>query len=298
MGSYTKKILEVRVSLASGGFSSGNGQNTKILRLATDVVINKPGGEEKPTATIKITNVPPDDMEQLTFLAFEPLERARNVVAVYAGDENGLSLAFSGDITSAVPEFAPAPDPVLTISAVTGYEASIKAIQPTTGGGEQDAVAVLQRLAGEAGVTLTNRGASAKLRNICLMGGPLEQARAIAHAARLELIIDDAEWIISPRGALREDDNRQNTPVWGLGSGLIGYPAYDQQGLTAKGIYEPRLKIGGPIRIDSTVPKASGLWRVTSLEHHLQYEIPNGGAWETSVKMAHPNAKDAKKGKK
>ena len=289
MSSYTQKLIEVRVTLAEGNFatSKNNAGNTKIIRLACDVVINKPGGKEKPSATIKIYNMPLADMEQLTLLAFRPLKSSKNGVAVYAGDESGLSLAFSGDITGAVPDFTGAPEPVFTISAVTGYEASITAVKPYTAKGEQDVPDILEKLAKSMGFTFVNRGVTAKLRNLCLMGGPMEQARALADAARLELIVDDGELVAAPKNTLRMDATEQNTPVWSAGTGLLGYPGFDNKGIVAKGIYEPRLLIGGPLRIVSIVPKVTGLWKITSLSHHLQSGLPRGGAWESSVKASY-----------
>ena len=289
MSSYTQKIIEVRVTLAEGNFaaSKNNAGNTKIIRLACDVVINKPGGKEKPSATIKVYNLPLADMEQLTLLAFKPLKSSKNVVAVYAGDENGLSLAFSGDITGAVPDFSGSPEPIFEITAITGYQASITAVSPYTAKGEQDVPTTLQKLVKDMGFTFQNRGAVAKMRNLALMGGPLEQARALAEAARLDLILDDSEIIITPRGTLRTDATAQNTPVWTAASGLLGYPAFDNKGIIARGIYEPRLLLGGPLRIESMVPRATGLWKITSLSHHLQAGLPRGGAWESSVKAAY-----------
>ena len=286
--SYTQKILEVRVALAEGNFptSRAQGSNVKIMRLAADVVVKKPGGEEKPSATIRLYNVPLADMEAMTLLAFKPLGNSKNVVSVYAGDSSGLSLAFSGDITAAVPDFSSSPEPAFVITAVTGYQASIKAVKPYTARGEQDVPTVMERLAKSMGFTFLNRGASAKLRNIALMGGPMEQARALAAAARMELILDDSEMVLAPRNTLRVDDNTGNTPVWSAGTGLLGYPAFDNAGIVAKGIYEPRLLLGGPLRIISAVPRASGLWKVTSLEHHLQAQMAHGGVWESTVKAA------------
>ena len=62
-------------------------------------------------------------------------------------------------------------------------------------------------------------------------------------------------------------------------------------------LYEPRLLLGGPVRIESMVPKASGLWRVTSVAHKLQANYAGASAWETSFKATYPNQKkgDAKK---
>lgn len=285
-GSFTLKRLEARITLADGTFTgSNNGGNSKVVRLGMDVSISKPGGSEKNKAAVKVYNMPLADMEVLTTLAFRPLAVGRNVIAVYAGDENGLSLAFSGDIISAVPDFNAAPDPVFNISCITGYIASIQAVPPLTARGAQNAGDIFRALAGQMGLAYVDRGADVQLRNLALMGGPMEQARQLARAARLELIVDDGEMVVKPVDALRSDDNG-STPVWSVSAGLLGYPGFDNAGLVARGIYEPRLKLGGPLRVNSIVPRASGLWRVTSLTHTLQANYPGAAKWETQVKAA------------
>ena len=45
--SFTQKLLEAHITLAKGGFNTvtGQGANTKIIRLGMDVDIQKPGGK-------------------------------------------------------------------------------------------------------------------------------------------------------------------------------------------------------------------------------------------------------------
>ena len=284
MSSFTLKQLEARITLAEGPFGgSGEGGNTKIVRLGMDVSISKPGGAEKNKAQVKIYNMPLADMEQLTTLAFRPLSVAKNVIAIYAGDETGLSLAFSGDIISAVPDFNAAPDPVFNLSCVTGYIATITAVPPHTHPGQVMAGDVLRDLAAAMSLTYAGQGDAVPLRNIALMGGPMDQARAVAEAARLELLVDDGEMLVKPVTTLRQTGE---TPVWSETTGLLGYPGFDNAGIVCRGIYEPRLRLGGPLSIRSVVPRASGLWRVTSLTHSLQAGYPGASRWESAVKAA------------
>lgn len=211
--SYTKKILEARITLAEGGFNPGTGAaaNTKILRLGMSVDITKPGGKEKNKAKVRIFNMPLSDMETLATLAFAPLKSANNAIAIYAGDEeHGLSMAFSGDIVAAVPVFSGVPDPSMDFECVTGYVASVTPVPPLSSQGAQDVAQTLERLAKQIGLSFLNRGVSAALRNTCWVGGPLEQAVQIADAARISMLIDDGEMIIAPPGTLRDDDGPAN----------------------------------------------------------------------------------------
>jgi len=66
------------------------------------------------------------------------------------------------------------------------------------------------------------------------------------------------------------------------------YPSFSQQGISAQGLYEPMIQLGGPLRIESIVPKATGLWKVTSLRHKLQANYPGAESWFSSVEAVYP----------
>lgn len=292
-GSFTKKRLEARITLAEGGFDPGTGQsaNTKVVRLGMDADISKPGGKEKPKCTLKIFNLPLDDMQVLTTLAFEPLAVKKNRLILMAGDDESLTQVFVGDITSAVPRFAADASSTFEISAITGYVASVTPAKPLTAAGARDVATLLEGLARQMGFAFINRGVSVTVRNVALMGGPMEQARQLADEARIDLIIDDGEMIAAPRGVLRQDDAEGSTPVLRDKTGLIGFPGFDAKGVVGRCLYEPRLLPGGPVRIESMVPKASGLWRVTSVSHKLQANYGGATAWESSFNATYPNQK-------
>lgn len=299
--SFSIKMLEARITLAEGGFDPGTGKsvNTKIFRLGMDAEISKPGGKEKNKCALKIYNMRLSDMEKLTTLAFDPLAVKNNRLVLLAGDGTTMSQVFQGDITSAVPSFSADASSVFEVQAVTGYVATVTPAKTLTGEGSQDVAQMLQRLASQMGLTFKNRGVEGvKLRNVAFVGGVHEQAREIAEAARIQIILDDGEMIIAPLGKLRSDDSEGSTPVLRgesegkRGTGLIGFPSFDAKGIACRCYYEPKLQIGGPVRIESIVPKASGLWRVTSLSHSLQANHGQAAKWETSFKATYPNQED------
>lgn len=299
-GSFTKKRLEARITLAEGGFDPGTGQsaNTKVVRLGMDADISKPGGKEKPKCTLKIFNLPLDDMQVLTTLAFEPLAVKKNRLILMAGDDESLAQVFVGDITSAVPRFAADASSTFEITAITGYVASVTPAKPLTAAGARDVATLLEGLARQMGFAFINRGVSVTVRNVALMGGPMEQARQLADEARIDLIIDDGEMIAAPRGVLRQDDAEGSTPVLRDKTGLIGFPGFDAKGVVGRCLYEPRLLPGGPVRIESMVPKASGLWRVTSVSHKLQANYGGASAWESSFNATYPKSAQKEGGNK
>lgn len=98
--SFTRKLLEVRVTLQAGQFEGGS---TKIItEVPLKVRIEKTGPPDYCKAVIEALARRLEDMAQMSTFAFKPLASAKNTVAVFAGNEaDGLSLAFSGSITQA-----------------------------------------------------------------------------------------------------------------------------------------------------------------------------------------------------
>ncbi|MEG2172381.1 MAG: hypothetical protein RRY29_03875 [Desulfovibrionaceae bacterium] len=277
--SFTRKIIETRITLAKGSF--GGQGNTKVIRgLATEVSVEKPGLPDKGKASIKITNVPLNDMEQLTTLAFKPLQYQRNSVVVLAGDaESGLSQVFSGEITSAFGNFNAAPDPVFEIEAMTGFFGALIPQQPTSTAGNVGVADIVGQMAAKMGYSFKNEGVSAQLRNSVFNGSPLEQAQAAARQSGVELLVDDGAMVLLPAGSARAG----NAVLLNKNSGMIGYPAFNNNGITVKCLYNPAIRFGGLIRVESIVPKASGVWRITKLSHKLSAFHTGGGNWVSEI---------------
>lgn len=277
--SFTQKILETRITLAAGSF--GGQGNTKIIRgLATEASIEKPGLPDKAKASIKITNLPLTAMEQLTTLAFRPLQTQKNRISIWAGDAaSGLAQVFSGEITSAFGNFNAAPDPVFEVEAMTGYYPSLMSQNPTTMAGSAPVADVVGKLAQTMGYSFQNEGVSGQLRNAVLNGSPLEQARNAAKQAGVELLIDDGALVLLPAGAARSG----NAVVLNKSSGMIGYPTFNNNGISLKCLYNPALRFGALVKVESIVPKASGVWKITKLSHKLSAFNTGGGAWQSEI---------------
>lgn len=286
-GSFGKKIIEVRIALGDGTFrGEACGKNTKIIRdLVCSVEIRKPGLPAKNNASVRIYGMRAEDMETLTMLDFQPLDVRRNSIAVYAGDERGLSLAFAGDIGGASADYNAAPDVAFSLRAVTDYCAANTPAGPFSCEGEVAAAEIFQSLARQMGKSFANRGVSAAVRDVVLDGSPWEKAVNLARQLRVELTLDDEEMIVAPAGAARDE----TVPLWSAATGLKGYPSFSQKGITATALYDPAIRLGGLIRLQSVVPRASGLWRVYSLSHKLE-TLRTGGAWETSIEATYADA--------
>lgn len=280
--SFTQKILETHLTVASGSF--GGKGNTKIIRgLATDVSIERPGLPDKDKARVKIYNLPLSDMEQLTTLAFRPLEVRKNIVRILAGEENNLSEVFSGDITNAFANFNNAPDPSFEIEALCGYYASIQPSSPTSISGSTPVSDVISKIAKQIGYSFINQGVTSSLRNAVLNGSPMEQAINAAKQVGAQLLINDTTMTL-----LNKDEALSgNAVLLTKDTGMIGYPTFNNEGIVVTSLYNPAFKFNSLIKVESIVPKATGVWRITKLTHNLSAFNPASSQWISEIEATY-----------
>lgn len=287
MPSYSPKTIRTTVTLAEGTFTGGG--NTKIIEgLPTEVSIRKPGLPEKNEANIRIGGVKLDDMAQMTMLAFSPLKTYKNNVTIQAGDKGvaNLPIIFKGEVTSAFANFSGHPNIYFEIKAQAGSYGSIMPAAQESVQGTAAAADLIRKFALQAGYTFSNDGVTASVRNAVFNGSPMDKARAVANQVGCEMLIDDGAVIIIPRGETR----KSGTILLRKGSGLLGYPSFNDDGISFRAVFNPDYKLAATIRVESIVPRSTGYWKITKLEHKLQAYTSSGGDWISSIDAAYLGA--------
>lgn len=281
--SFTLKTIRTTITLGKGTF--GGGGNSKIIEgLATDVDITKPGLPEKNSASVSIANISLSDMEQMTFLAFQPLQSLKNLITIEAGEQGKtLATVFKGEITSAYADYGSVPDVEFKIEALSGGYAAQIGAKPISVKGNAKAADLIKQFAKEIGYTFKNEGVAASVRNAVFNGSPIEKARSVADEVGAELLIDDDSMILMPYDKPRSGGAVLLTPE----TGLIGYPSFTSDGISFSCFFNPNLKQGGQVKIESIVPRASGYWKITKLSHKLTAYRTGGGSWYSSVDAAY-----------
>ncbi len=258
------KTIKTTIILGEGEFEGGG--NTKIIEgLSTTVQVTKAGLPEKNSAEVRIQGLKLSDMEQLTFLSFLPGEYRKNHILIEAGDKGGeLSVVFKGDITAASADFTTAPDVTMKFNALTAGWSVLVADSPTSVQGEATAESLIKQFAEQAGFNFINEGVTESVKNATFNGSPVQKAEQVADEVGAELLMDDETWTLMPW-----DKPRGDAVLLKADSGMIGYPSFTQDGISVECFYNPRLQLGGQIKIESIVPRASGYWKITKLSHDL-----------------------------
>lgn len=266
--SFTSKKIEIRLTLTTGKYS--NGTNTKIIReLPCSVSVQCAGLPMKDQATVKIYGMTQDDMEALTWLTWNPLAINRNKIEVLAGEENNLSLAFAGEIQTAVPEYNGSPDVYLSITAISAYYTGRIPVSPYSFKGNVPVASVLQTLAKQAEYTFVNGGDNSTVENPYLKGSPLQQIIQLKEMSGADIRISNG--VITLVGK-----NKKILTVVSPENGLLGYPTPTAQGMRIRTLFNPVYDLTGQIKIEnSIVPKANGTWNIYGISHTLGQYVDN-----------------------
>ena len=294
MGSFTNKTIQVVMAMAEGVFQNGANQIT-VEGLPTTVDIQKQGGDERPSCTVTIGNLNIDVVKQLTTLSFRPLQRFKNQITINAGEVGKqLQTIFIGDFENAYGEFQNAPTMNLMVKAIAAQHGALMATPATSVDGTEQVAKLMEQWAVEAGCTLENKGVNASVKNVVYRGSPVDKAKTLARDVGIDLIIDDGKFIITPNGQAVDGNAVLIDPK----HGLLGYPAFSNDGIEFNMIFDPNVKIGGLVKIESIVPRASGIWKVAKITTKLEAYVPNGGSWNSSVSATwvQEESNDAKQG--
>ena len=280
---FNNKTIQLAITLSKGTFDDKS--NTKIIEgLACEVAIEKPGLPDKNGAEVKIWGLKSEDMGALTMLSFRPTESQHNLISIKAGEGGKApTLIFQGEIIRASADFNELPDPCMQLEAESGSYPQQISLPMLTVKGEAEAEGLFRQFAEAAGYSFINQGVSAKVLNGCYPGSPVDKMLKLAKDIGCELFIDDGVVLTLPAGRARAG----GVTTLSKDSGLIGYPTFTQDGISCKSLFNPKLSYGGLINVQSAVPGATGLWKITKLSHRLSAWLPSGGSWESQVEAAY-----------
>jgi hypothetical protein len=281
--SYSSKIIQVTFILGTGQFGASQGNTKVISNLRVICHVKKVGDPAKNECKLQIFGMLPADMNLLSSLGYAPLAVRKNLIKVDAGDSDGLSTVYQGEITGAWVNYHRPPDLNFEVHAVSGYYPSVAPANPISMSGGVQVGTIFQNLAQQMGYSFINNGVSTVIQNPYLWGSAFNQAQQLAHAAGCEFGVDDGELFICPRNVYRANMVAYTSPT----TGMKDYPTFDKKGLEVEMQFNPAIRLGGQLRISgSAVSQANGVWRIHGLEHNLVSRNHQHGSWHTKVNIA------------
>jgi len=277
--SFSKKKIDLEITLKEGKFSDSGSETVRLSGLRVSADIAKTGGIAFNESLIRVWGLTPSMMNQLSTLGLKYSLQGRSAITVFAGDDNSMmSTVFTGDVHEAWAEYQGAPDVPMNLRASTGQLANIKPSPARSFSGGVDVATIMQQLAGSMGLAFENNGVSVMLQSPNFPGTDRAKAFAAAKAARINCMIDDGVLAIWPADGFRGGD----IPTLNKDTGMVGYPTYNAMGIAVQCLYNPAIRYGGRVKIESSLPQASKTWYVYQIAHNLESETP-GGQWFSSL---------------
>jgi hypothetical protein len=277
--SFTKKRLELTITLGTGTFGAQVGGTVTLSDLRMFADISAPCGESMGALHLRVYGLTQSMMNQLTVIGPINQIKEKNEVLLAAGDANGMTTVFQGTVFSAWADYGSAPDVPFNIIAYVGMGLAIKPVDALSYTGAASVSDIMKAIADAASLTFVNDGVSVQLANPYFSGTAWQQLKACARAAQINYKVEFGKLTIWPKGqAVSSDGTPQISPE----SGMVGYPALSSQGMTVKSEFTPKIVLGGAINVKSSLPMANGTFNVFNYVHNLSSEAP-GGPWFTTI---------------
>lgn len=286
MTTFTKKILTAEITTGKGEFGAEPGETVTLTGLRMLAEMSKPIGDSMGELQLRIYGMPQDRMNRLTSIGtIRPALRTGNRVKLSAGDAGGMHLIFDGMMTEAWADYNQAPDVPFNIVAYMGMEALLTPAPAISIKGSADVAQIMDKLAKVMGLTLEDGGVKVKLSSPCFEKTALQQIRACAQAADIWYSIEPGKLVIWPKNSSRPGE----VPLISPETGMVGYPALNAKGMSVKTLFNPRIRLGGGVQIQSSLPMATKKMNVFNFGHSLSCEVP-GGPWFTNLECGDVSA--------
>ncbi|WP_447887709.1 baseplate hub protein [Serratia fonticola] len=274
---YKKRSLKFQFTLKSGAFDKKGSDVLTIDNIKAEIEVGAYGGVTGTRLEARVFGLSQDNMALLSYKGIQINGAMQNMVKVWADDKP----IFFGSITSCFADMNQMPDAPLILSAqATAFEQSLPCpdfhFKGVTGVAD-----IITSIAKSINFDVVNSGVNAKVENPIYTGNAIEQILKCARDAGIEIDIRLGIIFIWPQNG--EVDSV--VPYVSPEQGLIGYPVFNNYGVTFQCLYSNLILRGRRVKIDTSIPNASGLYTVIGAVHYLS-SWTEGGPWMTVVNGA------------
>ncbi|WFQ80737.1 hypothetical protein PXH59_06370 [Xenorhabdus sp. SF857] len=191
---FNRKSIRITLTLSGKdeSFTSSNQNKLSATGLRISAEINYGNGAITPHARIKAYGLPMETMEKLLRIKWNEITALRNNVTIEAGEEGEeLSQVFKGGITFAYPDFGDAPNVALVIESQTAVLDKMMGVDAESYEGDHDVVNIMSSICKRIGYTFEPNDVTVSVSNPYLHGTEIDKIRQLAHAANLDLYIEN-----------------------------------------------------------------------------------------------------------
>lgn len=297
--------------------SAKTAQKAVVQDLRATASISYTGGASLPECDCTIYNMDETLANKLTTLGQYQKNNTGygNQLIVYASTDYGslenpvFTKVFEGGISVAYTDYGSSPDVIFHVRAMALGGLNLHAAKSLSFRGKALVGGIIQSIIDEYNkklsltsdnplyLVLENYARTEKLNGSNYSGDVISQIRQCANDAHIRFSIQNGIVYIWPmnlslnearaQSAVSEGQSKaMKTRVFSNKTGMVGYPAYANDGITVRSIFTRDLLYGEEIQVESVYTPACGLWKyMISMQHELSCLTPNG-AWTTTIGLS------------
>lgn len=316
--SFKKKRIDVSFTVPTGAIGPGSTADKVTLSgLRVRATVTNAGMFTGSQLSLRVEGMTLAMMNRLSVvMAMTNISNQTNTrfsgatVQVQAGDAGGtLSTVFLGDIAEAFVDFSGAPSVAFQVLAYDTLSLKVTTAIPTSYSQPTPAATIFSELAAKAGLTFANHGVKQTINSFYEAGDLMKQIDKLAHSIHAVYRVDTVTGMLHVWGRANDGTQEKTTVKLSKSTGLVGYAAYNQNGIGVTAFFNPALQYMVPFQLVSeylpegwvnnqmgqSIPQmpSTGLWKPTLVTHDIASELPNGPWFTqmTAIRAGVPQAK-------
>lgn len=272
--SYKRRDITVQITKADGTFDKDSDIIT-LRNFKCECSIAAFGGMASTSMDMSIYGLSVDLMSKLTGKTQQILKEKHDLIRIMVEGE----LLFIGKISHSRINLNQAPDAPIEISANAVGAERLTPIPDTSIKGPVKIASVVEAIAKSVGLKFVNVDVNIAAPTIYAPGNAIEQIQGLAR--HYGFVADmDLGTVVIYTGNKPVDEI---TPFVSPSNGLKGYPIFYDQGINFRTTFSTAIKVGRNLKLETSLPHASGTYKIREGTVHYLSSNMDGGLWDTFV---------------
>ncbi|MGS6190948.1 hypothetical protein ACVGWG_16835 [Enterobacter asburiae] len=289
MNLYSKRSLRFEFMNETSSFDDAGNNQISISEARATVSLQSSGNLFGTQVNVSIFGLGLEMLAALSSKAMGLFGTDTERISMKIFVEN--TAIFAGYMTSSIANMNSVPNTALMITATANADLQNKTASPFSFNGSMPVTSVISAICKAAGYTPYIVGLEGKvISNPHYEGSVFDQLRAVCDDLNIAMSVAPPSISFWPQESTKDDVKPLISPEYGL----IGYPVFSNGGVMFQTQFSTLLTTGRDIELQTTLPHASGVYKLTSVTHELSSWMEDG-PWH-SVCIANRKLEEATSG--
>ncbi|WP_416019918.1 hypothetical protein [Citrobacter braakii] len=272
---YSKRSLRFEFVNETSSFDDSGNNTISISEARATVSFQSAGNLFGTQINVSIFGLGIDMLAALSSKAMGLFgsDTERSSMKVFVGE----TAIFAGYMTSSIANMNAIPNAALMITATANADLQNKPASPFSFNGATPVPDIINAICNAAGYKAYITGLDGLVvTNPHYEGSIFTQLESLCNDVNVAMSVAPPSISFWPQDSIRDDVMPFISPEYGL----IGYPIFSNGGLMFQTQFSTLLTTGRNVQIETSLPHASGVYKLTSVNHELSSWM-NDGPWHS-----------------